>query len=265
MVCAANAQNANIQEISKTSHQIDYYSRTIVVVGTGSSTAGQKTKPEKKIWAFTEARKNCYTQAALAIGNVYANGKTIFESGRLKQNSFKLKINKFVRGIQYFNEKTEEMKDGSFFTTVKMLLKFDGRNGLSEILVNEMYDSTIDIHANSNSNNNSKVTGLVIDARGFNIQFSINPAIVTETGKKVYGVNQRNKNIASNIGVVGYTKDYQSLVKRVGKSPKIIKLKNLGLRDKSSLVISSKNFNAILNDSQFIDIFNNCKVAIWVN
>ncbi|MFC1477736.1 hypothetical protein ACFL6L_04650, partial [candidate division KSB1 bacterium] len=87
----------------------DYFKRTITVTAVGASTARQTSMAEKRLWAVTEARKNCITQAAVAIGEIAVEGKTLLNNGRLEQTVMEVKIQEYIRGIKDLKEEYETL------------------------------------------------------------------------------------------------------------------------------------------------------------
>jgi len=246
----------------------DYLQRKIIVRSSGASSERNNSLAEKKLWALTEARKNCITQAAIAAGEVFAEGRTLLEAGRIKNHNFELRIQNYVRGIRNISEEYEIMKDGSVFATVTMTLYFDGNKGLNTLLYNEIFDGERKelpqpYEQDSRATQNA-VTGIVFDTRDCSVQPSLSPKVYDETGRLIYGPDHVSRKYAFRIGVVGYTKDLRNVADRIGKNPTKIEIIDKIESDPSSVLISRESADRLLNLEKKYGILTQCKVAFWV-
>lgn len=242
------------------SSTVDFIQRSLVVSGKGASTSNNRSLAEKKLWALTEARKNCITQAVIAISNIEIENTTVLKAAEMSGTLLTMRIQNYLRGIKKFDEHTEIMSDGSVLATVNMLIEFDGNNGLNALLFNTLYplvesESKIDIKYNENN-----ITGFVFDVSRFPVRPSMTPRVYLESGELVYGPDIVSREYAIKQGIVGYTKDLKNVADRVGDNPLMINVIKLVQGDNSSIIISN-NDAAKLRQK---DVLRACRVAFLV-
>jgi len=249
---------------------VDFIQRRIVVTAKGAFTAAQKSLAEKKLWALTEARKNCITLAAQAIGNMRVESKTIMEAGKLKGTNISLQIQEYVRGIKGLEEQTETLKDGSVLATVSMLIEFDGNDGINKLLFATLFprpdtEDTVSVKEKIQQREKADITGFVFNVRGFKIQPSMMPGIYSETGELLYGPDPEYSGVyAVKHGLVGYTKDIKNVRDRVGDNPVLVEVLHLKPEDNASIVISKKETDRLQSLERRYGIFAECRVAFLI-
>ncbi len=249
-------------------YKIDYYNRYVTVTSIGASTIKQKSIAEKKVWAATEARKNCYTRAAIAIGNVRFSGKTLFESGRLKESKAALRIRNFVRGLSNIKESYEELDDGSILAKVTIVINFDGSQGLNNILFNDvLYSENNESIASKDFSEFEKeypVTGIIFDVRDLTIEPSLAPVIYSENGEIIYSAGNVSRDYAVKYGIAGYTRNIDRAVDRIGTNPVVIKVNSLKPEDRTSIVLSKSEEKKLKMLDDKNKILKRCKVVFLV-
>lgn len=249
---------------------VDFIRRRIVVTAKGASIAAQKSLAEKKLWAMTEARKNCIILAAQAIGNMRIESKTFMEAGKLKGTSVSLQIQEYVRGIKGLEEQTETLKDGSVLATVSMSIEFDGNDGINKLLFATFFprpdtEDTVSVKEKRQTREKAEITGFVFNVRGLKIQPSMMPEIYSETGELLYGPDPEYSGAyAVEHGLVGYTKDIKNVRERVGDNAVLIEVLDLKPGDNSSIVISKKESDRLQDLDRRFGIFAECRVAFLI-
>ena len=247
----------------------DFIRRYIVVTAKGASTVAQKSQAEKNLWALTEARKNCITLAAQAIGELRVESKTFMEAGRLKGTDISLQIRNYVRGIKGIEEHTETLKDGSVLAEVSMVVAFDGNEGINKLLFNTLFpaDETEKAAAEREkreTHEKADVTGFVFDVRRFEIQPSMMPGIYSEAGELLYGPDRVSRAYAVKHGLAGYTKDIKNIRDRVGDNPVLVEVFELKPGDSASIVISKKETEQLRDLDRSFGIFDECRIAFLI-
>lgn len=248
---------------------VDFIQRRIVVTAKGASTAAQKSLAEKKLWALTEARKNCITLAAQTIGNLRVESKTIMEAGKLKGTNISLQIQEYIRGIKGLEEHTETLRDGSVLATVSMVIEFDGNEGINKLLFNTLFppletEDTVSVKEKIQRHEKADITGFVFNIRGFKIQPSMMPGIYSETGELLYGPDRVSRAYAVKHGLVGYTKNIKNVRDRVGDNPVLIEVLDLKPGNNASIVISKKETERLQSLDCRYGIFAECRVAFLI-
>jgi len=248
---------------------VDFIQRRIVVTAKGASTAAQKSLAEKKLWALFEARKNCITLVAQAIGNMRIESKTFMETGKLKGMNISLQIQEYVRGIKGLEEHTETLRDGSVLATVSMVIEFDGNDGINKLLFNTLFPpletkDTVSVKEKSQTHEKADITGFVFNVRALKIQPSMMPGIYSETGELLYGPDRVSRAYAVKHGLVGYTKDIKSVMDRVGDNPVLVEVLHLKPGNNASIVISKKETDRLQSLDRRYGIFAGCRVAFLI-
>ncbi|MCP4725789.1 MAG: hypothetical protein GY863_12170 [bacterium] len=250
-------------------HKLDYIDRIIVVTGTGASGKEQKSLAEKKVWAMTEARKNCITQAALAVSRVKVSSKTLLKNGKLSETSFSLKIRTFVSGIRDISGKYDILDDGSVLATASMIIKFDGNKGINDLIFNQYYtpaDEKEHGTAYSKHEYSSKdITGVVLDVRELPIQPSIDPCVYDDNGELIYGPGSVSREYLVKYGIAGYTTDLKNVRDRIGDNPVILKVKSLKRGDSASIIIAAPEKERLIELQEKYSLLNNCRVVFLIN
>ncbi|MFC1555003.1 hypothetical protein ACFL7D_10230, partial [candidate division KSB1 bacterium] len=257
----------NIQKSADS--KIDYLNRTILVTGRGASKQDNQSIAQKKLWAVTEARKNCFTHAAIALGEIKISGETLLETGKLKSINTQVIIENYIRGIEGLEESTEIMSDGSVLATVKMVIQFDGNEGLNRLLFNEIFgiENTEDLNTQDigeTSKKPNEITGFVFDVTNIKIVPSLAPRIYTDNGMLIYGPESVSKKYAVEYGIVGYTKSLVSVESRIGSNPLLIKVSESKFDDRSSIVIDKAEYEKLKTADPDNKLLNSCRVAFLI-
>ncbi|MCH7782604.1 hypothetical protein IID62_06005, partial [candidate division KSB1 bacterium] len=245
--------------------RLDFFQRSFVVSAHGASNPSNRSLAEKKLWALTEARKNCITQAVIAISEIEVENSTLMEAGRLKSTDISVKIQNYVRGIRSIEENTEILKDGSVIATVSMVFDFDGNEGLNSLLFNAVFPAEeptgIPLEGTGTEIfENTVFTGYIFNVRDFDIQPSMTPRIYNESGVPVYGPGKVSGKYAARYGIVGYTKNSNNVKDRIGLNPMFIEVIGLKPGDKTSIVISNEDAVKMENSV----LLSECRVAFLV-
>jgi len=252
-------------------YEIDYFQRKIVVTALGASGARQKSIAEKRLWALTEARKNCITLAATAVGDVAVEGTTVMQSAVLKEHNISLRIDNYVRGIKDLRETCETQKDGSVLATVTMIIAFDGDGGLGSLLHDMLFDNEQQqFHApyreTGSPDSRRNITGIVLDTRTSAVPFqpSLTSRIYDVTGRLIYSPGFVSRKYAFRIGVAGYSKDLKNVAGRIGENPLTIGIVGIIENDPSSVLISREDADRLLALEKERGILSACRVAFRV-
>lgn len=114
---------------------------------------------------------------------------------------------------------------------------------------------------------NSLYTGLIIDARGLDVQPALAPRILDEQGNEVYGSQQVSREYAIRHGVVGYDKDLSNASSsiRVGKNPLIIRAVSASGVHSADVTISTGDAQTIRELSRSLNFLDQCKVLFVVD
>lgn len=247
----------------------DYVKRTIVVTGRGSSKSSLTSIAQKKVLAITEARKNCITQAAVAVGGLNVESSTFLNTGELVSSEISLQISEYVRGIRNLNETSELLDDGSVTAVVTAVLHFDGNKGLNALLFNAVYPPD-DYPEGSLAENKAirfsarSVTGIVFDVRDLPIKASMTPHIYTEDGELIHGPKSVTREYALRYGIVGYTRNAKDVFERIGENPFLVKAHELKNDDPTSIIIKNEDIRRLKKLNGSDRLFHECRIAFLI-
>ena len=107
-------------------------------------------------------------------------------------------------------------------------------------------------------------SGLIVDAKGLDIQPAMAPRIVSEEGEEVYGTKYVSRKYAIDIGMAGYGKSINRarMNARVSDNPLIVKAVDASGPNQTDLVVSSADAVRIHNAASNMDFLKHCKVLI---
>jgi hypothetical protein len=80
-------------------------------------------------------------------------------------------------------------------------------------------------------------TGLIVDARGFDLRPTMSPRIIDTTGRVIYSAEQVDRSYAVEMGVVGYDKD----IERAAKGDR------MGGKDAHPFIIEAEDVSGLFN------------------
>jgi len=112
-----------------------------------------------------------------------------------------------------------------------------------------------------------KYTGLIIDARGLQLNPALSPKLLNENNNEIYGQSFNNRNYAVDIGVVGYINDISIAEQnnRVIDNPIVIKAKEACGTNNTDIIISNSDgllIHAVASNFNFLE---RCRVIFVVD
>lgn len=121
--------------------------------------------------------------------------------------------------------------------------------------------------SNSNVTAAEKYTGLIVDARGLNVQPAMSPKIFDENMEEIYGELFINRMYAVEIGVVGYAKDSEAAKQdeRVRNNPFTIKALKAHGTNNSDVIISNSDALMIHAIAEKFNFFQRCRVIFLID
>ncbi len=121
-------------------------------------------------------------------------------------------------------------------------------------------------HALGTELRQNNFTGVVIDARGLELNPCLLPRVLNEDGTETYGKGLIAREHAIRIGVCGWVKDSLDVNDgRVGNSPVIMKAKNVVGDNLTDLVISNEDAEILHASPKSLAILRTCRLSILLN
>lgn len=116
--------------------------------------------------------------------------------------------------------------------------------------------------------NKGPYTGVIVDARGLELQTTFSPAIYDQTGRAIYGTTAIDSKFATEYGMVEYAPDLECIKtaesghSRAGSFPIIVKAVALK-GSNQNVVISTEDAEKILAANQSSNFLKNCAVVFY--
>jgi len=230
-----------------------------------------KNQAQRRMFGALEARKLGYVELAKAIGKVRITSDSTLENERLKNHALDLAVNEFVLGARETEPVAmQRLPDNSelYIVTLEVLIN-DPKEGLGKVVLpalqrDEKY--TPYQPEKKEPPKPSKYTGLIVDAKGFNILPAMAPKVLLEDGRVVYGVLDVSTDYVQRNGLVNYVKSLEkarSLVGRVGGNPLVVKAS--GERKNVDLLVSPETAADVKYADMLGNFLDKCKVVFVVD
>ena len=213
---------------------VDYGNRYLEFEAEGTvNMAEMNSQAQAMIAAKSAAKLRAYAGAAQFISGLmvtagYKTDKVEFEeeavTGILKGT--------LVKYARIINDDQLKWINGVPVATVKLGLLFDMSNGILETVFPAVKEQTfrLDIKpyqpTSSPPASTGPYTGVIIDARGLQLEPSIAPMILTENSRQVYGTLTVSRDYAVKQGIAGWYSDVEAAKEdtdRLGNNPLVIK------------------------------------------
>lgn len=244
---------------------IDWRQGVIEVQGFGTVPAEYAAMPQAKIIARRAAIVDGYHNLAEVIKGVQVDARSTIKNIQLANDTARMKVAALIQGARIISENQAENGE----VTVVMALDLYGDNSLNKIIV----ESSQNVQLASipqplaPMNISGRVTGLVVDARGFGLEPVMAVKIYDQSGRVIYG-NQYGDiqyQIARGLAEYVFTDEVRQTVtagkSRAGSAPLLIKA--LGLRDNNcDLVISNEDGDKILAVNSGRNFIQKCAVVL---
>jgi hypothetical protein len=109
-------------------------------------------------------------------------------------------------------------------------------------------------------------TGLVVDARGLELNATLCLKIYDESGKEVYGSAYASREFAVDQGMIRYARDFEASLhlKRVADHPLIVKGLRTTQPGHTDLIISNADAAKIRSSSEHLSFLKRCRVLVVV-
>jgi hypothetical protein len=239
---------------------------TIESIGTGFPPANVQNSSQAKSLARRAAIVEAYRNLAETIYGVRIDSRTTMHNLALTNDVVISRVSGIVEGARIVRELPQ--KDGSY--QIVMSVNLYGDRSVAEIALEtarpaqaQEFSQPI---AGSQPQQVNNYTGVIIDARGFDLEPTLSPRIYDASGRIVYGNVYINSETAVSQGIVEFaiTPDMvEHAIKggsRAGIRPMI--LKAVATKDNNcSLVISDEDANLLLASNSLTGFLKNCAVV----
>lgn len=240
----------------------------IEAIGTGFPPANVQNSSQAKALARRAAIVEAYRNLAETIYGVRIDSRTTMHNLALTNDVVISRVSGIVEGARIVRELLQ--KDGSY--QVVMCVNLYGDRSVAEIVLEATRPAQVQEFPQPSVSSQSQpqpvynYTGVIIDARGFDLEPTLSPRIYDASGRIIYGNVYINSEIAVSQGIVEFaiTPDMvERAIKggsRAGIRPMI--LKAIETKDSNcSLVISDEDANLLLESNSLVGFLKNCAVV----
>lgn len=214
----------------KTLALTDWAGGRIVVKGAGNADLRTSANMAQARWKAEEAaRAVAAGRIAEILDGIHLTSDRTVQQGGMENATVRLRVDAFIKGIQYGEPRLQSNPDGSIWAEVTATLGFFGNGGLVDTIQDTLPPSDPsqrkDLPPPAPKAPES-YTGLIVDASGLGVRPGLAPRILTETRREVYGTADVSRDYVIKYGMVGYAKsvdDARGFADRVGKNPLVVK------------------------------------------
>ncbi|KYZ77808.1 hypothetical protein AXX12_17250 [Anaerosporomusa subterranea] len=269
ILIVSNAPGA-VQEVANGNGQINWETDTVEAVGTGVPSANvhhpAQSKGSARRAAIVDAQRNLLE----AIKGVQVDSETTMENLAIASDTVKTRVSGLVRGARIVRE--QELPDGSY--QVIMVIKMYGHGGLAGAIEDRLAPTIpqplppiSSTYTPSVVDNQYQYTGLVIDARGLDLERSMGPMVFDTEGRVIYGNMYVERSYVIDTGLVDYASSADTIAlaekgqSRAGKNPLFIKA--VAVKDHNrNVIISKADGDAVLAASSSTGFLTKCAVVL---
>ena len=205
---------------------VDWTKNELVVYGDATVPEHISNPVQRRLLGFRGAKTVAYRNLLEMIGEVQIDSETRVQNFILTSDSISVKVQGLVRGARIIAGSQVE-NEGLYRIALRLPLLGDFADAvLPEVarLAPDAYDITLpappepmaDSLASSEDTIEEEAvvfiprvpyTGILVDARGLDLQPSMSPRILSEKGRIIYGAATVDHDYATQYGIIGYDKD----------------------------------------------------------
>ena len=193
------------------------------------------------------------------VQGIHVDSLTTVKNYMVETDVVKNKVQGIVKNARISNE--QEFPDGSWQVTVEMPLRGDLQTTVFPTGLAKPQPISIPPTA---SIDDSIYTGLVVIAKGLDLQESLYPKILMQDGRVVYGAEWVTQETTEGQGLVGYVNGIQEARsnKRVTATPFVINALSVTGDNKTDLVISDADAQTLHVVPEHIEFLENARVLV---
>ncbi|MDU2063332.1 MAG: LPP20 family lipoprotein [Sporomusaceae bacterium] len=237
-----------VESMAEGNGAIDWRQGLIQVKGFGVAPSQYASMAQAKIMARRAAIVDAYRNLAETIRGVQVDAESTVLNYQTANDTVRVRVSALIQGARILKE--QPMENGGY--QVIMAINLYGDNSLSGIVTDAANVQPVaipqpavryDVPAN--------YTGLIVDARGLDLDPVMAPKVFDQSGRVIYGNQYVDANTQVSRGLADYAfteEDLQAAANgqsRAGTNPFVIRA--VGLRDNNrNIVISNEDGDRIL-------------------
>lgn len=295
---AAAAVMDPVREVMPDAHgQIDWSNQVLQATGSGVRPPNAASPAQARLMAKRAAVADAYRNLAQLVSDVQVTSETTVQKFITTNDTVRLSVQAYIRGARVVEE--SEDPDGTY--TVTLQVGMAGKRCLTGIILPRVFaqappaggvaegnppdgpkiDFTPAPPANvapglpdllepdllTAPDEHGPFTGLIIDARGFDVQPAMSPRIYDASGREVYGTMNVDPGYAEETGIMGYMGTIRAALTtpRVGRRPLVIRA--IGTPDafRRYITISDADAERVRAENRESRFLKNCAVTVVVD
>lgn len=240
------------------SGKINWTTGVITAVGTGTPPPQPANTEQGRTIAERAAQVIAYRNLLETVKGIRVDATKTVENLMMTSEAVRAGVSGIIQGATVLDKKY--MNDGSIEVTLGMKLT----GSLADMLLPKNSSSGV---PSPPSVTGQLYTGLVVDARGLGVRPAMEPKIMNEDGKEIYGLGYVNRDFAVREGIVEYIKDPAAAQTnpRVADKPLFIKAVKILGDARVDLTIGKTDAVVIREVAQKLSILEKCRVIILVD
>lgn len=245
--------------VQKIGHgQINWTEQYVEATGSGAPDPKAANVAVARLGAERAAKLDAQRNLLETLKGANVTAKATAADEMSSNGSIKSKVEGVIRNFKVVD--TRYYSDGSVDVVVRANLKGDLADAL-------LPDADAKAMAAVPAVGESKLSGLIINAKGLQAVPAMAPRILDEDGKEVYGVTTVADASAKENGIAGYVKDLESAQghNRVKGSPLVLRAVKLATPGKSDLVISNADAEKLRDKNSNMSFLTQGKVIIVID
>ncbi len=264
---------------------VDWEKNIVVAYGQASAPDGITNPVQKRLLGFRGAKIVAYRNLLELVGNIQVTSTSRLSEYMISDDLVTTKIEGVLKGATVLPNSQGELKDGAY--TIAVSLPLLGKLS-KEIFpaITSPVSSPIDILPKSIKNDSTKITtpaeisvpvyvppkphtGLLVDARGLDLQPCMAPVVRSKDGRIVYSASTIETNYATQYGIVSYENNLESAIKSerlggVDSNPLIVKAHSVAGAFSGDLILGDFDATKVLMADIDGDFLKSCRVVFLI-
>ncbi len=263
--------NLNIGSEQIIEGRIDWTNNEIIAYGEGVAPVELTNSVRRRLMGFRAAKAVAYRNLLELIGEVRIDSQTEVGMAMVKSDSVRIGLEGIVRGAHVVPGSQREA-DGVYRIALRLPML---RDFTETVLPDEREIESDEDDLNAFERDSlmvyslSAYNGLIVDARGLDLQPSMAPKILAASGTQIYGLDIAEHQYVIGIGLVGYHKDpsQAAVSDRLGgidAHPLTVKAQKVSGLYNVDVVVSDEDAANIHFADSSTDFLKECRVALIV-
>ncbi|MEC8646953.1 MAG: hypothetical protein VXY00_08255 [Candidatus Latescibacterota bacterium] len=271
---------------------VDWSEQVLVVYGSAAAPEHISNPVQKRLMGFRGAKVVAFRNLLEMVGQVQVDSETRVQNFMVENDSISTRVQGLVRGARVRTDSQSQSKDGAY----RLALELPLRGAFSSVILPAAPSPNMSVSYAlpnptpyapvSNDSLSGDVladtpldappavyvppktyTGLIVDARGLDLQPSMSPRIVARDGRIIYSAASSDSNYVAEYGLVGYGKDRDQAMRsdRIGgenANPFVVKAADVTGLYKSDIILEIFDATLVVMADIDGDFLRECRVHI---